>query len=187
MKAFQIPNALKAFAIVAAATVIPSQALPAQTVQAALSREAGILSGKFTGMAQVMAGKYDWKPGEGERSVGDVFNLIVKENGILAETLTGVSSSGKLAPITDPEKLQEALKTSYANLQQTITGLSDADLKARPSSSLARSLPRKAQSGISSRTSTSTSDSRLPTGARMALFRPGRSRRRVCAGHAHSG
>ena len=77
-----------------------------------------------------MAGKYDWKPGEGVRSAGDVFNLIVMENGILAGTLTGATSSGKPAPITDPEKLQEALKTSYANLQQTITGLSDADLKA---------------------------------------------------------
>jgi hypothetical protein len=29
-----------------------------------------------------MAGKYDWKPGEGVRSVGDVFNLIVTENGL---------------------------------------------------------------------------------------------------------
>jgi hypothetical protein len=27
-----------------------------------------------------MSGKYDWKPGQGVRSVGDVFNLIVKES-----------------------------------------------------------------------------------------------------------
>jgi hypothetical protein len=48
---------------------------------------------------------------------------------ILAGTLTGAPDSAKPAPITDPEKLQEASKTSYANLQQTIAGLSDADLK----------------------------------------------------------
>ena len=60
--------------------------------------------------------------------MGDVFNLIVAENGYLARTLTGAAGE-RPAPITDPEKLQEALKTSYANLQQTITGLSDADLK----------------------------------------------------------
>ena len=96
--------------------------------QDALSREAGTLSDKFTGMARVMAGKYDWKPGQGVRSVGEVFNLIVKENSILAGTLTG--GDERSAPITDPERLQKALTTSYASLQQTIAGLSDADLKA---------------------------------------------------------
>ena len=119
-----------ALAIIAAVSVTPSQAqVPAPSVQAALSQEAGTLSDKFTGLARVMAGKYDWKPGQGVRSVGDVFNLIVAENGYLARTLTGAAGE-RPAPITDPEKLQEALKTSYANLQQTITGLSDADLKA---------------------------------------------------------
>jgi uncharacterized damage-inducible protein DinB len=130
MRAFLIASALTALAIIATVTVTPSQAQPAQTVQAALSKEAGTLSGKLTGMARVMAGKYDWKPGEGVRSVGEVFNLIVMENGILAGTLIGATGGVKPAPITDPEKPQEALKTSYANLQQTIAGLSDADLKA---------------------------------------------------------
>jgi uncharacterized damage-inducible protein DinB len=129
LREFLIASALAAFSIIAAVTVTPSQAQPAQTVQAALSKEAGTLSGKFTGLARVMAGKYDWKPGQGVRSVGDVFNLIVMENGILAGTLTGATGGGRPAPITDPERLQEALKTSYANLQQKIGGLSDADLK----------------------------------------------------------
>ena len=130
MRTFRIASAWTALAIIAAVTAIPSQAQPAQTIQATLSKEAGTLSDKFTGMARVMAGKYDWRPGQGVRSVGEVFNLIVTENGILAGTLTGATRGEKPAPITDPEKLQEALKTSYANLQQTIAGLSDADLKA---------------------------------------------------------
>jgi uncharacterized damage-inducible protein DinB len=129
MRTFRIASALNALAIIAAVTVIPSQAQPAQTVQAALSKEAGTLSDKFTGLARVMAGKYDWKPGQGVRSVGEVFNLIVTENGVLAGTLTGATGGERPAPVTDPEKLQEALKTSYANLRQTIAGLSDADLK----------------------------------------------------------
>jgi uncharacterized damage-inducible protein DinB len=107
--------------------------LRAETTQAALSREAGTLSDKFTGLARVMAGKYDWKPGEGVRSVGDVFNLIVTENGLLLGTLTGAGAGrggGRGAQITEPEKLPEALKTSYANLQKVIDGRSDADLKA---------------------------------------------------------
>ncbi|HKW67870.1 MAG TPA: DinB family protein, partial [Terriglobales bacterium] len=86
---------------------------------------------KFTGLARVMSGKYEWKPAPGVRSVADVFNLIVKENGLLAGVLSGTPNTGaKPAPITDPEKLQEALKTSYVNLQKAITGLSDNDLQA---------------------------------------------------------
>ncbi len=105
--------------------------LQAQTTQASLSKEAGTLSDKFVGLARVMAGKYDWKPSQGVRSVGDVFNLIVMENGMLAGTLTGAGRGGaRPAPVTEPEKMQEALKTSYANLQKIIEGLSDADLKA---------------------------------------------------------
>jgi uncharacterized damage-inducible protein DinB len=118
---------------VAMAAVLSLAPLRAETTQAALSREAGTLSDKFAGLARVMAGKYDWKPGAGVRSVGDVFNLIVTENALLVETLTGASGGrgdGSGAQIIAPEKLQDALKTSYANVQKAIEGLSDADLKA---------------------------------------------------------
>jgi uncharacterized damage-inducible protein DinB len=114
----------------AAIAALSFSSLQAQTVQASLAKEAGTLSDKFTGLARVMAGKLDWKPGEGVRSAGEVFNLIVAENDLLARTLAGAAGGGRPAPITDPEKLQEALKTSYVNLQQAIAGLSDADLKA---------------------------------------------------------
>src|SRR5215467_1520354 len=106
-----------------------AQAQPAG-IQAAFAKDAGTLSDKFTGLARVMSGKYDWKPAQGVRSVADVFNLIVKENGLLASVLSGTPNTGAPStPITDPEKLQEALKASYANLQKTIAGLSDSDLQ----------------------------------------------------------
>src|SRR5947208_9055273 len=98
---------------VAMATMLSLASLRAETTQAALSKEAGTLSDKFAGLARVMAGKYDWKPGEGVRSVGDVFNLIVRENGVLVGTLTGAvggRGGGSGAQIIEPEKLQEALK-----------------------------------------------------------------------------
>ena len=107
-----------------------AQAQPAG-LQAAFAKNAGTLSGKFTALARVMAGKYDWKPGQGVRSVGDVFNLIVTENRMVAGVLSGTPNTGaKPAPITDPEKLQEALKASYTDLQKAITELSDTDLQA---------------------------------------------------------
>src|SRR4051812_30575453 len=108
----------------------PAAAAQPANLQTALANDVGTLSDKFTGLARVMSGKYDWKPGQGVRSVSDVFNLIVMENGMLAGVLSGTPSTGaKPAPITDPEKLQEALKASYVNLQKAIMGLSDNDLQ----------------------------------------------------------
>jgi uncharacterized damage-inducible protein DinB len=116
----------------AVALMVPwgqGQAQPAG-MQAAWGKDAGTLSEKFTGLARVMSGKYDWKPGQGVRSVSDVFNLIVEENGLLANALTGKTNTGvEPVPITDPVKLQEALKASYVNLQKAITRLADNDLQ----------------------------------------------------------
>ena len=130
MKKILIQYAVCALAV--ALMMVPlarAQSQPAG-LQAAFEKDAGTLSEKFTGLARVMSSKYDWKPGQGVRSVADVFNLIVKENGLLAGVLSGTPNSGTSpAPITDPEKMQEALKVSYANLQKAITGLSDNDLQ----------------------------------------------------------
>jgi uncharacterized damage-inducible protein DinB len=110
---------------------VPLAQAQSSAIQAAFGKDAATLSDKFAGLARVMSGKYDWKPGQGVRSVADVFNLIVKENGMLAGVISGTPSTGAPpAPITDPEKMQEALKASYVNLQKAITGLSDQDLQA---------------------------------------------------------
>lgn len=129
---FQMKKILTQYGVcaLAVALVLPlAQAQPAG-IQAAFAKDAGALSDKFTGLARVMSGKYDWKPAQGVRSVADVFNLIVKENGLLAGVLSGTPNTGASpAPITDPEKMQEALKASYLNLQKAITELSDKDLQ----------------------------------------------------------
>jgi uncharacterized damage-inducible protein DinB len=118
-----------AYVLAIALMVSLVQAQPAK-FQAAFGEDAGTLSKKFIGLAQVMAGKFEWKPGQGVRSVGDVFNLIIEENGLLADALTGKTNTGaEPAAITDPGKMQDALKASYANLQKAITGLSDNDLQ----------------------------------------------------------
>ena len=114
----------------AVALMVPLAHAQPAGLQAAFGKDAGTLSDKFTGLARVMSGKCDWKPGQGVRSVGDVFNLIVTENGMLAGVLSGTPNTGaKPAPITDTEKMQEALKASYVNLQKAIAGLSDNDLQ----------------------------------------------------------
>jgi uncharacterized damage-inducible protein DinB len=116
----------------AVALMVPLAQAQSAGMLTAFGKDAGTLSDKFTGLARVMSGKYEWKPGQGVRSVGDVFNLIVKENGMLAGVLSGAPNAGaQPAPVTDPEKMQEALEASYANLQKAITGLSDKDLQTR--------------------------------------------------------
>jgi uncharacterized damage-inducible protein DinB len=114
----------------AAALIAPQLHAQQPSLQAAFAKDAGTLSDKFSGLARVMAGKYDWKPAPGVRSVADVFNLIVAENGNLVAVISGTPAGPRPAPITDPDKMQEALKTSYANLQKAVTALSDADLQA---------------------------------------------------------
>jgi hypothetical protein len=118
----------------------PAAAPP--TVQTQLADDVGNLSDKFVGLARVMAGKYDWRPGQGVRSVGDVFNLIINENRMLTSLLTGAPQGGgragaapggraaQPAPITDAAEMQEALKSSYASLRQAVAGLSASDLNA---------------------------------------------------------
>src|SRR5262245_1004597 len=91
-------------------------------LQAAFADDAGTLSCQSPGRARVMSCKYDWRPPQGFRSVADVFNLMVKENSLLAGVLSGTPNTGAPpAPITDPEPMQEALKASYVHLQEAIT------------------------------------------------------------------
>jgi hypothetical protein len=123
-----------------AGAMMPAHASAQQptTVQTALANDVGTLSDKFVGLARVMAGKYEWRPGPGVRSVGEVFNLIVGENRMLAGLLSsapaqnarGGGGMGGAKPISDPAAMQEALRTSYETLRQAVAGLSDTDLNA---------------------------------------------------------
>ena len=77
---------------VAAPASAQTSAAPA-TLQTSLAADMDNLSTKFAGLARVMAGKYDWKPGTGVRSVGEVLNLIVNENRMLVTVLTGAPAA----------------------------------------------------------------------------------------------
>ena len=132
--AFAIAACLLATPLVAQQTG-PSSAAQPTRMQAALANDVATMSDKFVGLARVMAGKYDWRPGQGVRSVAEVLNLIVNENRMLAGLLSGAPAGGRgggrgaqPAPIADPAEMQEALRSTYATLRQAIAGLSDSDL-----------------------------------------------------------
>ena len=117
-----------AAAVLLAVPAAAQMGAPPTPLQAALAHDAGTLSDKFAGLAKVMAGKYDWKPGQGVRSAGDVFNLIVMENKMLAALLTSAPPPARGTPITEPAQMQEALTSSYAAVKTALAGLSDSDL-----------------------------------------------------------
>jgi uncharacterized damage-inducible protein DinB len=121
----ELTVAMMLFSVVLASPVAARQSA---SVQTALANDVGTLSDKFVGLARVMAGKYDWRPGQGVRSVGEVLNLIVTENRMLSGLLTGAAAQSGAAPITDPAAMQEALRASYVTLKQALSELPDKDL-----------------------------------------------------------
>src|SRR6266436_8004371 len=76
MKKILIQYGVCALAVALVVPLAQAQGQPAG-MQAAFAKDAGTLSEKFTGLARVMSGKYDWKPAQGVRSVADVFKTAL--------------------------------------------------------------------------------------------------------------
>lgn len=108
-------------------------AMDASVLQNTMAADAGRISDKFAALAMAMKDKYDWRPGTGVRSQGEVFNLIVMENGMLSEILAGktMQAGTKPEPITDPAKMQQAIAESYKHLQNAIHSLPAAELRTQ--------------------------------------------------------
>jgi len=78
------------------------------------------------------AEKYTWRPGEGVRSVGEVFTHIVGANCGVARALgtappAGLDFKSIMALSSDKPKVIQALKDSFAHFRNAIIALKDAD------------------------------------------------------------
>jgi uncharacterized damage-inducible protein DinB len=88
---------------------------------------------RYTRLAEAMpAEKYSWRPGEGVRSVGEVYAHIVAANYGIARALGTAPPAGfdfKSIPSLsgDKPKLMQALKDSFAHFRGAIMALKDAD------------------------------------------------------------
>jgi hypothetical protein len=101
-------------------------------MQAAFGKDAGTLSDEVTELARVMSGKYGWKPGQSVRSVGDVFDLTVNENGMFVGMLSGAPDTGaQPVHITEPAKLQEALRLLTSLCQDRLRDFSPTTCRRR--------------------------------------------------------
>ncbi len=88
---------------------------------------------RYTRLAAAMpAEKYTWRPGEGVRSVGEVYTHIISANYGVASALGTPPPAGfdfkAVAPLSgDKAKVLPVLKESFAHSRAAILALSDAD------------------------------------------------------------
>lgn len=90
---------------------------------------------KFVDLAKAIpADKYTWRPGEGVRSVSEVFLHIASANYGLprmmgAAPAEGFNRQGFETSTTDKDKVIEQLNKSFAYLESAVDKASDADLQ----------------------------------------------------------
>jgi uncharacterized damage-inducible protein DinB len=88
---------------------------------------------RFTRLAEAMpVEKYPWRPGEGVRSVGDVYIHIAGGNYGVARVLgtpfpAGVDPKAMQSISNDKPKVLQALKDSFAHLRAAVLALNDGD------------------------------------------------------------
>jgi uncharacterized damage-inducible protein DinB len=110
-----------------------ADAAPVSGYRAEFLEDVAYYQQRFTRLAEaVPQDKYAWRPGEGVRSVGEVYTHIVGANYAVARVLgvpfpAGVDMKDLLATSNDKAKVQQELKDSFAHLRNAILALSDAD------------------------------------------------------------
>ena len=108
-------------------------AAPSSGYRAEFLEEVAYYEQRYTRLAEAMpAEKYSWRPGEGVRSVGEVFTHIVQANYGIARAL-GTAPPADLdfkaisAFSNDKPRVLQALKDSFAHFRGAILALNDAD------------------------------------------------------------
>jgi uncharacterized damage-inducible protein DinB len=88
---------------------------------------------RYTRLAEAMpAEKYTWRPGEGVRSIGEVFTHITAANYGVARALgtalpNGVDPKAIQALSSDKPKVLQGLQESFAHLRNATLALNDGD------------------------------------------------------------
>jgi uncharacterized damage-inducible protein DinB len=89
---------------------------------------------RYTRLAEaVPAEKYSWRPGEGVRSIGEVYAHIATANYGIARALgtplpAGIDPKTINAAASDKAKTLQTLKDSFAHFRAAILAIKDADL-----------------------------------------------------------
>ena len=117
----------------AAATQAPGAA-PAASARAEFLEGIAYYEQRFTRLAEAIpAEKYSWRPGEGVRSIGEVYAHVTAANYGVAHAFgmqapSGLDFKAIQAAAADKAKIIQLLKDSFAHLRQAILPISDADM-----------------------------------------------------------
>jgi uncharacterized damage-inducible protein DinB len=110
-----------------------SAASPTSGARAEFLDEIAYYEQRYTRLAEAIpADKYTWRPGDGVRSVGEVYAHIVAANygvgrAFGAQPPAGVDPKAIAAAASNKAQTLQALKDSFAYFQQAIAALSDAN------------------------------------------------------------
>lgn len=95
-------------------------AMPSSGVRAELIQDIDVLEEKYLGLADAMSGKYAWRPGDGVRSVSEVFMHVAGANYYLPT----------LAGIAPPEGMEvDDLRAAFARMQELEKVTDEAEVK----------------------------------------------------------
>lgn len=141
-----------AFALCAAAPAAAQHAgghehaaqMPTSGVRAELIADVENLESQYLALAEAMKGKYDWRPGEGVRSVSEVFMHVAGANFMLptmvgvqppeefraADPRAGMAKMQELEKLTDEAEIAEHLRHSFQHVKHAIAQTPDDQLDA---------------------------------------------------------
>lgn len=148
MTAYCLPScraAIVAGALILIATAAPvtaqthdhhhDMALPTEGLRAELIRDIDVVAQRYLALADAMLDHYDWRPGEGVRSMSEVFMHMAAAN-FMIPTMAGVelpegltmAEVRELERVTDPARVRETLDHSFQHLRHAIAMTPDAAL-----------------------------------------------------------
>jgi len=129
---------LVASSLLLVAGVIPAAAQEAAPAKPPSFKDAYLFllkdtQSKFVRLAEAMpAEKYSWRPGDGVRSVSEVYMHVAGANYFFL-SMVGVKPPAGISrdmekTVTEKEKVVAAIKASFDNAASAVAGLSDADM-----------------------------------------------------------
>ena len=116
---------------------------PTSGLRAELIRDVEQLEEKYMALARAMTGKYDWRPAEGVRSVGEVFGHVAGAN-FMIPSMAGVAMPESMASSSmqegmrkmqelersgDETAILEALEHSFMHTKHAIASVQDTALE----------------------------------------------------------
>lgn len=112
-----------------------AQTMPAAGIRAALTKQIDAEANKLISLAEAIpAEKYDWRPAEGVRSIGEVVAHVAGANYFFptfvgTDIPEGIDARSFEQAGTDKEQTVQRLKDSVVHMRKAIANVPDADLE----------------------------------------------------------